>query len=241
MDNDEDVIYLRNLRVSVIVGRDAWQRPLKPQPLIISVRLKFDVKDAGYSDDIKQTTSYGLMCKDILGIIEDMSPFDDLLNVHYCIADLAFKGWGGTALQISAKAPKGSLRAEGGVECQSMFIGNDFNAESNVWLIRDLKLACIIGVNDHERLKKQIVVINLRFAKKKTPRSPDESKHLNGLVGTNWESLIDDLVLASYKPLSRHSVLLTQSSLLKSLLMKLSKPLLQRLPIPRCWCTPLAG
>ena len=212
-DDDGDVIYLRNLRVSVIVGRDAWQRSLKPQPMIISVRLEFDVKAAGHSDNIEQTTSYGLMCKNILGMIEENAPIDDLLNVHYCIADLAFRKWGGTRLQVSTKAPKVSLRAEGGIECQTTFIGNEFNLESTVlsdptrvlWLIRDLKLACIIGVNDHERLKKQIVVINLRFAKKKTLRGPDESGHLEELIETNWESLIDDLVLASYMLLSRHS------------------------------------
>ena len=37
--------------------------------------------------------------------------------------------------------------------------------EHHAWVIKGLRAACVIGVNAHERLEKQIVVLDVRFAR----------------------------------------------------------------------------
>ena len=200
-DYDGDVIFLRDLRVSAVVGKDAWQRPSKPQPLIISVRLTYDTMIAGDTDNINQTTSYGLICKDVLNLIDRRGSFDDLMDLQCSIARIAGE-WGGTKLQVSTKAPTVSLRAEGGIECQMTFERTGLDSRllwswtRMSWRVHNLRIACIIGVNPHERVKKQIVVINLHFAVKSSAHS-DEG--VDNLRCSHWADLVEGLVEASHR------------------------------------------
>ena len=168
-----DSIYLHNLHVTAIVGKDAWLRESKVQPIVLSIRLFTDIADAGESDDIRQTTSYGKMCKDVQNFIKATKSFDHLLDLNIAISDLASKmNWGGTDLQIISSAPKALLRAEGGLQLRTVFKHppeillepSTLRVMQEVtWSVHGLKCACIIGVNPHERLKKQIVVISVYF------------------------------------------------------------------------------
>ena len=163
-----DHIYLRNLRLSAIVGRDAWDRA-KPQPIVVSVRLSRDISAAGLSDSIRDTVSYGQVCKDIMEFVQERREgFESILNLNDQIDKLAMrKQWGGIELQISTVLPKGSLRAEDGLGLSSFYLGTASeraSESSKEWFsIGGLKLPCIIGVNTHERLEKQLVTINLRI------------------------------------------------------------------------------
>lgn len=84
------------------------------------------------------------------------------------IARLA-EQWPGEELRIEAKAPKALLRVEGGlgrVVClrrgkgkEGDGKGREWCIQSQAWMIRGLKIPCIIGVNPHERLEKQTVVV----------------------------------------------------------------------------------
>lgn len=169
-----DSIYLRNLHVIAIVGKDAWQRPSKSQPILLSIRLFTDITVAAESDDINKTTSYGKICKDVQNFIDAKRSFDHLLDLNISISDLASTmKWGGTDLHIISLAPKALLMAEGGLQLLTVFkhLPGDAVDPSTHRVMRDtaisvhgLKCACIIGVNPHERLKKQVVVVSLNFA-----------------------------------------------------------------------------
>lgn len=172
MEDIEDVIYLRNLQLSAVVGPDAWSRPGKAQPLVISVRYSFSVRDAGASDNIVDTVSYGQMCKDITGGIEG-NKFDGLGAVVFRVMSLTCDWPFTTSLQLILNLPKAILRVEGGIGIEAKIRGNGSpeadgyprtgpKLHSWVWFIRALRVACIIGVNPHERLQKQDVIINIQ-------------------------------------------------------------------------------
>ena len=194
-----DCIYLRNLHLSAIVGKDAWQRRSKPQPLTISLKLYSDVATAGQSDDIDLTTSYGQICKDIQTFIDTQKDFDNLRHLNYELVFLAVKkDWGGNALHIISTVPKGLLRSEGGLTFELITgcppsdlvkYAPAFNCvPEEIWSVKDLKLACIIGVNAHERLKRQIVVVSLKFTLRDS--FIEDGGGLAWFEG-QWEELVD--------------------------------------------------
>lgn len=167
-----DTISLRNFHMTAIIGPDAWNRPGKPQPIVLTLKLLFDTTSAGSSDEIAHTFSYGQMCKDIATVSNGhYRNIDDLTSNLGSIA-LA-KDWPGESLQISLVAPKALLRVEGGlgreITLRKQWIEGKavkqqvWDLERHAWLVTGLKVACIIGVNPHERLEKQQVTINLEI------------------------------------------------------------------------------
>ena len=168
-----DSIYLRNLHVNAIVGKDAWQRESKPQPIVLSIRLYTDITAAAESDNIKETTSYGTMCKDVQNFVDAKRSFDHLLDLNSAISDLASTmKWGGADLHIISLAPKALLMAEGGLQLLTVFKHSPDDAvepsthrvmHEATWSVHGLRTACIIGVNPHERLKKQNIMVSLTF------------------------------------------------------------------------------
>jgi len=162
-----DYIFLRNLQLSAIVGEDAWGREGKIQPAVISLRLRKNIDAAGQSDNINDTVSYGQICKEIMGVVEAQNKkggfgnMDDLCN---SIKELAVE-WGGTTIYIRLVLPKASLHASGGVGLE-LDRSQPFHPGQVTmnYLVNDLRVSCIIGVNAHERLTKQVVIVNLQLA-----------------------------------------------------------------------------
>ena len=187
-----DFICLRNLHLSAVVGLDAWERKSKPQPVILSLRMQADLNNAGTSDNINQTTSYGRMCKDITDFVATHDRFTNLEDMSLWICKLAHKKkWGGSCIYLDINLPKGSLRAENGLsfdtvctlssdldECQ---ISND----AREFYINNLRLACIVGVNAHERLTKQFVLVSLAIRDTSSAveqRGWSHESHWQGLI-----------------------------------------------------------
>lgn len=166
-----DTIYLRNLNISAVLGPDAWGRKDKLQPVILNIRLKIDTTTASTSDDIHDTFSYGQMCKEITSQL-DGKAFNNLQHLITVLTTFA-AFWPGEDTKLQALAPKALLRVEGGLEISHSIRKKDRYEENGVpqvrhvdtrsWSIKGLKLACIIGVNKHERLEKQSVNVDLRI------------------------------------------------------------------------------
>jgi dihydroneopterin aldolase/2-amino-4-hydroxy-6-hydroxymethyldihydropteridine diphosphokinase/dihydropteroate synthase len=165
-----DTISLRGLSTSAIIGPDAWNRPGKPQPLVLSLYLTIDTTFAASSDNVAHTFSYGQMCKDVDAKIRGKD-FQSIDNLSFEIAELA-NNWPGKTLKIVALAPKALLRVEGGFGKEIVlhrrefnmkeFKGLPWNVESHEWFLVGLKVACVIGVNEHERVERQMVSIDLK-------------------------------------------------------------------------------
>lgn len=190
-----DNIYLRDLQLSAVVGPDAWNRPNKAQPITLSIQLQLDASNATTSDDIAHTFSYGNICKDITAKV-DGKVFASLNHLVIIIADLA-NNWPGEILRVHAVAPKGLLRVDGGYGREVLlrrvevidkgFKHLQWRVDTLGWSIKGLKLACIIGVNPHERLQKQSVCIDLRLPGEM--ERPDSDFYSGGTFD-NWRDLV---------------------------------------------------
>ncbi|KAL8931847.1 MAG: hypothetical protein Q9211_006694 [Gyalolechia sp. 1 TL-2023] len=188
-----DTIYLRNHHISAIIGSDAWGREGKVQPIVLNVRLKIDTTTASTSDDLNDSFSYGLVCKEITAQL-DGKAFDSLQHLITVLTTFA-AFWPGEDTKLQALAPKALLRVEGGLEITHSIRKKDRYVENGVpqvrhvdtrsWSIKGLKLACIIGVNKHERLEKQSVNVDLRIPAI-NPRNFDAKEGSS----ENWRTLV---------------------------------------------------
>ena len=163
-----DAISLRNFHMTAAIGPDAWNRWNRMQPIVLTLKLLIDTTSAGKSDEIGHTFSYGQMCKDV-AVLSDryFRSVDDL--IHHLVATATSAKWPGESLQVFLLAPKALLRVEGGlgrqVTLRKQLVGEQptWTSERQVWLVKQLKMACIIGVNSHERLEKQQVTVDLEI------------------------------------------------------------------------------
>ncbi|KAL2046309.1 hypothetical protein N7G274_001756 [Stereocaulon virgatum] len=165
-----DTISLRGLSISATIGPDAWNRPGKSQPLVLSLYLTIDTTFAASSDNVAHTFSYGQMYKDVDAKIRGKD-FESIDHLTSEISSLA-GNWPGETLKIVALAPKALLRVEGGFGKEVVLRRGEVNmeefeqllwqVESHEWFLVGLKVACIIGVNEHERIERQTVSIDLK-------------------------------------------------------------------------------
>ncbi|MCJ1431400.1 trifunctional dihydropteroate synthetase [Xylographa pallens] len=192
-----DTVFLRSLCLSAVIGKDAWGRAGKAQPLILSIALQQDLVIAAAQDDIKETVSYGQICKDATKFVEESRAFDDLLSFNTLLCKVALLNkWGGGNLDVLTMLPKASLRAEGGLGLKTSFFGGKdmmIDDSSIKFLVKEMKLYCIIGVNSHERLSKQLVVVNLMIEENRSEDYPQDTRRIDGHA-SNWQFLLPDVI-----------------------------------------------
>ncbi|KAL8779603.1 MAG: hypothetical protein Q9213_006865 [Squamulea squamosa] len=189
-----DTIYLRNLNISAVIGPDAWGRKDRVQPIILNIRLKIDTSTSSTSDDINDTFSYGQMCKEITSQL-DGKAYNNLQHLITVLTTFA-AFWPGEDTKLQALAPKALLRVEGGLEVTHSIRKKDRYEENGVpqvrhvdtrsYSIKGLKLACIIGVNKHERLVKQSVNVDLRL-----PAIDPRTFEAKEGPSENWRTLVN--------------------------------------------------
>ncbi|KAL8799762.1 MAG: hypothetical protein Q9200_007453, partial [Gallowayella weberi] len=189
-----DTIYLRNLHISAVIGLDAWGRKDKVQPIVLNIRLKIDTTSSATSDDINDTFSYGQMSKEITSQL-DGKVFSNLQHLITVLTTFA-AFWPGEDTKLQALAPKALLRVEGGLEITHSIRKKDRYEENGVpqvrhvdtrsFSIKGLKLACIIGVNKHERLVKQSVNVDLRI-----PAIDPRTFEAKEGPSENWRTLVN--------------------------------------------------
>ena len=193
----QDTIFLRNLRLSAVIGNDAWGRAGKAQPLILSIALQQDLVNAAARDDINETVSYGQICKDVTKFVEEARAFDNLVSFNTLLGNVALlKKWGGGNVDVLTMLPKASLRAEGGLGLKTSFVGGKdmmIDDSSIKFLVKEMKLYCIIGVNSHERLSKQLVVVNLMIEENGAEDHTQDNRKIDGHA-SNWQFLLPDVI-----------------------------------------------
>lgn len=193
-----DIISIRNFHMASVIGPDAWNRPNKSQPIVLTLKLLIDTTSAGTSDEIAHTFSYGQMCKDATVLSDgNFRSIDDFTN--FLVGIVLAKNWPGETLHISCIAPKALLRVEGGlgrdITLRKRWIENEtakmqlWSCERHSWLVKDLKVACIIGVNPHERLERQQVAICLEILGEHGKDEGDD-KQQNGEDRSLWATVV---------------------------------------------------
>jgi len=186
------VIRVRNIQTSLIIGKDAWGRESKQQPVLISiaVSLRKAFESASNEDAVTQSTvHYGSLTKAIMGKCDqwNKAPIDArtlkelLLGLVRELTHRSFTGetvsWIESgqpllapsilkALEIKIMLPKASLTGNGvSHTCNIAYSdAEDGPAIHNTVLeLHDLRILTLIGVNLNERLAKQIVIANIEI------------------------------------------------------------------------------
>lgn len=159
-------VFLKDMPFHLSIGKDAWQREDKPQPVNITLRVDNvdSINDVATTDDISKSLDYGKLYKSIQSNLNPKTSYSNIQQIaHFVLASLIANSHDISG-EIQIKLPKAALRAEGGLEY--VFGSNRDQGptiEHEFLHIRGIKCACIIGVNPHERRDKQIVIVNLTF------------------------------------------------------------------------------
>lgn len=167
-----DVVSIRALTLTTRIGNDIWYRN-RPQPVIISLGLYTNISKSGAADDVGASIHYGNLTKAASTHITD-SACDHLVEFVNSLAGCCFlKGGAEEKIKIVAELPEALTMAEGvGIEAYRQRYPQDSGRGGEVdqipgfgdgIFIRNLRVACIIGVNEPERKEKQVVVVNLRL------------------------------------------------------------------------------
>ncbi len=161
---DVNTVFLKNMPFILAGPPDAWNRGDKTQPANITLRVNQvkSINDAAATDDISKSLDYGKLYKTIQSELDNISGFAGLANIARQVLASVKSPW--TNCFVEVDLPKAALRAEGGLKFtvdRDNDVGhiNDYETLH----IRDIKCACIIGVNPHERREKQPVIVNLVF------------------------------------------------------------------------------
>ncbi|TVY73390.1 hypothetical protein LSUE1_G005424 [Lachnellula suecica] len=202
------VIRVRNLQTSLVVGKDAWGRTKKSQPVLISasVSLREPFESASTEDAVtKSTVHYGTLSKAILEACSRFSQVygEDEQSLAALAVDIAAGLTQGQnikspevpllsskmmrLLEITIMLPKASLLGSGVSVTDSLMY--DLSEQgpglaSYILTLHDLKVTTLIGVNPNERLAKQLVVATVKI---------DGMKHT--LTATDSYNALEEIVV----------------------------------------------
>ena len=192
-----DVVLLRNLRFELAVGSDAWHRRGKPQPVTISLEIGSGVaiQNAAAGDDVSKALDYGKLYKLIYRKLttsnthfRDVHALQDA--VRSCIAS-------NISVKIEINLPKALLRAEGGLTYSRVEeYKDDYLLPVETLRISGIRCACIIGVNPHERLEKQVVIVGLIFTE--TSEGAPSSAAAHKVPADKYQAITADVVEVRY-------------------------------------------
>lgn len=185
-----DYVTLRNIQLPLplAVAPDAWNRPNKPQPATISLRVAFPrhlIHEAGLKDSVATTLNYSSLYRVLetkqrayaqeAAVSQQGLQLDRLLDsIERDVQDEQersiteiYRAQGYQSPQpfreteVTLHLPKAVLRAAGGVKCVSYSRQSEW-VRREAW-IQEIRSYTIIGVNEHERKDKQAVDITLGF------------------------------------------------------------------------------
>lgn len=163
-----DKVCINDLAVNAMAGLDCWRRK-KEQPVYISLTLTFkgEFFTASTKDVVDQSTvHYGKLGKNITATISEKSKAQEWLS-SFDLAVLVEKAAQQTAGDpslistyiVDLSYPKGSLYGDRAGYRYCVAYNADVYAIT--LYLENIRVPILLGVNEYERKKKQIVVANI--------------------------------------------------------------------------------
>ena len=178
----KDKVSIKNLAVTALAGHDCWRRK-KEQPVHITVTLslKGDFFTASSKDVVDESTvHYGKLGKNITAAVSEKSKAEEWLSSHglaTLVEKVARQTAGDPALlstcMIELSYPKGSTYGEKAGYRYCVGYGSNICASS--LCLENIRLPLLLGVNEYERKKKQLIVANIWLDKVKPGASDDHT------------------------------------------------------------------
>lgn len=158
-----DKVFIKDLAVTAVTGRDAWSRP-SPQPITILVGLDTDFHQASVTDNLKYSLNYAVIARNILEHMKqhEHRNFGSLGNVAESVAAVVLdpKRHGGEHASVVVKSTKSEIRASS-IEYRAVRSRGCGPAVNDHVVVSGLRLLTIIGVFTFERVQRQIVDIDI--------------------------------------------------------------------------------
>lgn len=159
----KDKVFISNLAATAITGSDAWNRPTA-QPISISIELDTDFSKASQTDNLKYSLNYAVISRNVLEYMKlnELKNFKSIQNIGEEVSRIVLdeKKGGGEQGTITVKSSKSEIRAE----CIEYKLTRNRSKSLEVLdsiNVNKLRLLTIIGVFTFERLKRQLVDIDL--------------------------------------------------------------------------------
>lgn len=106
-----DKIFVNNLQVDCIVGILDFER-VNTQPLLVSIELEKDLKEAGATGQLDKSIDYALLSKRVKSyIIERKARLLEELGVELC--DLILKEFKPVSVKVTLNKPQAVAEAQG--------------------------------------------------------------------------------------------------------------------------------
>jgi dihydroneopterin aldolase len=164
-----EFVFVRDVTISAKIGPDAWGRS-KIQPVTVSAQIPFSVAKAGVEDSIVHTLDYRKVYKIIRSFDTSETDtnarvFDSLINLAEQVGQnlWTFATW----VRLDLTAPKGLLQSDAlvlryySINWRALRPGpNDFGIPLSTLSVRSMHVPCIIGIGEHERIRKQPVIVD---------------------------------------------------------------------------------
>ncbi|CAG8683145.1 3005_t:CDS:2 [Acaulospora colombiana] len=191
-ETETDLVIVENLKIDANVGPDCWGRS-RPQPLLVSVALEADLRLAGEQDDLTNSVNYGSLSKDLLRLVtlDQSKQFGGLEDLGEQVVQLALAKVTNPSFRVavSIKAPK-LLLQDAKIRFDITRDGSNAATRGKyTWVIEDWRIYVLIGMNPPERLKKQVLILNMQVFTSPTERVetnalPDFVDHLFKFIDT---------------------------------------------------------
>ncbi|NKF21979.1 dihydroneopterin aldolase [Solimonas marina] len=98
-----DKVFIRGLEIETIVGVHAWERQL-PRPLIMTLELGTDTRDAAASDQVRDAIDYDAVSRSVREVAEREQP-QLLETLAEKIARALFERWPIVSLKLAIDKP----------------------------------------------------------------------------------------------------------------------------------------
>ncbi|ETN47033.1 dihydroneopterin aldolase [Cyphellophora europaea CBS 101466] len=194
-----DTIILRDLKFELAVGRDAWRRAGKLQPVSITLNLQptSTFEAAALQDDVNLTLDYGKLYRTVFSKIRDQI----YGNVQGLMLDLARCVEEYKLLGIDIVMPKAVLEAEKGLHYHLRIDKSDPEKVDASWsmAIKGIGVSCIIGVNPHERQYKQKLSVDLILGGQPLEGGVDRNELADPGLQEMCKSLVERVEGSSYQ------------------------------------------
>lgn len=157
-----DQIFIDSLQLKCTCGPNAFGR-LKPQPVLLSVRLGTLVARAAADDNVDLSVDYSALNKQLMKL--ENRDFNSAADMIDEVADLALRHDEVGKVSVEACLEKGALRAKNVRLERVAWTEQGTKKGSWKFSIEGVDLPIIIGIeeNEHERTQKQMVSIDLMW------------------------------------------------------------------------------
>ena len=160
-----DTIFVKNIHVNAVIGLDCWHREEK-QPAVVTIRVPWSIDKTGKTDSIADTLDYRPLYT-IVTILQTERAYQSLPDFAKEICNRIVQLTEGTSAEVTVLLPKAVRQADGVQLEMRVQSTNGFGPSqvmfSEIYVVKGLRIDCLIGIGIHERKEKQPVLLDLEL------------------------------------------------------------------------------